>query len=287
MRSVNHLFRRCISDQSIAYAYRWLFSRAQHLLRLSQSHISYSKSKSLFGIVRSLVNQYHRHVPIEYLCGSAMFFNRLFIVNRHVLIPRRDSECLIHHVQQLYAHNSSKQSIVEIGTGSGCLSITLSRLFPHWQIHACDISLSALRVARNNAYLHHCHNIQFHRGNLFDAKFLQNISFNMIISNPPYISKEQISYCDRGIFYEPSIALFVDPPLKFYSEIIHRAIKGWLKHEGYLVFECSPFNVHQITQLFIRQQDHFEDVKIIFDTNKLPRVISAKKKKSIFIRRII
>ncbi|CAF4111911.1 unnamed protein product [Rotaria sp. Silwood2] len=281
MRSLNHLFCRSITDQSIEYAYRWLFSRAQHLLRLSQSHISYSKSKSLFGIFRSLINQYHRHVPIEYLCGSAMFFNRLFIVNRHVLIPRRDSECLIHHVQQLYEHDTNRQSIVEIGTGSGCLSITLCHLFPHWQIHACDISSSALRVARNNAYLHHCHNIEFHRGNIFDSKFLENISFDIIVSNPPYISKEQISYCDRGIFYEPFIALFADPPLKFYAEIIHRAINGWLKPEGYLVFECSPFNVHHIKQLFNHQQDHFQDIKIIFDTNQLPRVISAKNKKVI------
>jgi methylase of polypeptide subunit release factors len=101
----------------------------------------------------------------------------------------------------------------------------------------------------------------------------------MIISNPPYISKDQIPHCDRGIFYEPSIALFDHPPLKFYSEIIHRAIQGWLKDEGYLIFECSPFNIDQIKDLFIQQQDHFEHIKIRFDTNELPRVISAKRKR--------
>jgi methylase of polypeptide subunit release factors len=104
MRSLNHLLRRSTTDESTIYVYRWLFSHAQHL--------SHSKSKSLFGIFRSLINQYHRHVPIEYLCGSAMFFNRLFIVNRHVLIPRRDSECLIHHVQQLYKQNTNSKSEV-------------------------------------------------------------------------------------------------------------------------------------------------------------------------------
>ena len=61
--------------------------------------------QSLFGQFRSLISQYHRDVPIEYLCGSAMFFHRLFLVNRHVLIPRRDSESLIEHVQQLYPGN--------------------------------------------------------------------------------------------------------------------------------------------------------------------------------------
>ncbi|CAF3774318.1 unnamed protein product, partial [Rotaria sordida] len=66
----------------------------------------------------------------------------------------------------------------------------------------------------------------------------------------------------REIFYESSNALFVDSPLKFYSQIIYRAITGWLKDEGYLVFECSPFNVNQIKQLFNQQQDYFEDIQI-------------------------
>jgi methylase of polypeptide subunit release factors len=110
MRSLNRLLRGSITEKSIPYVYRWLFSRAHHLQHLSHSRISYSKSRSLFGIFRSLINQYHCHVPIEYLCGSAMFFNRLFIVNRHVLIPRRDSECLIHHVQQLYKQNTDSES---------------------------------------------------------------------------------------------------------------------------------------------------------------------------------
>ncbi|CAF3807108.1 unnamed protein product, partial [Rotaria magnacalcarata] len=296
MRSLNYLFRRNIINSSTTNVYRWLLARAQYLQRLYPSHLSYSKSKSLFGIFRSLINQYHRNVPIDYLCGSAMFFNRLFIVNRHVLIPRRDSECLIRHVQQLYEQDTNSEflniprkrrlqyflvlekSILEIGTGSGCLSITLSRLFPNWQIHACDISSSALRVARNNAYLHHCHSIQFHRGDLFDSAFLQNTSFNLIISNPPYIPTDEVPYCDAGIFHEPSIALFVDPPLKFYSEIIHRAKQEWLNDHGYLVFECSPFNAHQIEQLFIEQQQYFENVQVTLDTNQLLRVISAKKK---------
>ncbi|CAF3764007.1 unnamed protein product [Adineta steineri] len=272
MRSLKYLLRRSTIDESTKYAYRWLFSRAQQLQRRSQLHL---KSKSLFGIFRHLIHQYHRHVPIEYLCGSAMFFNRLFIVNQHVLIPRRDSESLIHHIQQLYKSNKNKQSIIEIGTGSGCLSITLSRLFPHWQIHACDISSSALRIARNNAYLHHCSNIKFHYGDLFNSHFLENSSFDMIISNPPYISKDQLSQCNQGIFHEPSIALFAHPPLKFYSEIIHRAINGWLIDGGYIVFECSPFNVNQIKELL---ENQFEQIEICFDTNQLARVISGKKK---------
>jgi len=105
MRSLNRLLHRSKTNESTKYAYHWLFSRAQHLQQLS-----HSKSKSLFGIFRSLINQYHRHVPIEYLCGSAIFFNRLFIVNRHVLIPRHDSESLIHHVQQLYRQNTNSKS---------------------------------------------------------------------------------------------------------------------------------------------------------------------------------
>ena len=102
MRSLKYLLHRSFSDESTKYAYRWLLSRAQYLQKVSPS-------KPLFGIFRSLINQYHRHVPIEYLCGSAMFCNRLFIVNRHVLIPRRDSESLIHHVEKLYQQNTNSK----------------------------------------------------------------------------------------------------------------------------------------------------------------------------------
>ena len=101
MRSLKHLLRRSIDDESVRYAYRWLFPRAQQLSR--------AKSKPIFGQFRSLISQYHRDVPIEYLCGSAMFFHRLFLVSRHVLIPRRDSECLIEHVQQLYPANTIRK----------------------------------------------------------------------------------------------------------------------------------------------------------------------------------
>ena len=102
MRSLDNLLRRSFTDESTRNAYRWLFSRAQYL----QKH---SPSKSLFGIFRCLIEQYHRDVPIEYLCGSAMFSNRLFIVNRHVLIPRRDSETLIDHVEELYQEKTTSK----------------------------------------------------------------------------------------------------------------------------------------------------------------------------------
>lgn len=191
--------------------------------------------------------------------------NKIPKVNEKYLLTKKTYFCFL-----------LEQSVLEIGTGSGCLSITLARHFHHWQIHACDISSSALRVARNNAYLHRCHNIEFHRGNLFNSHLYEHTSFDMIISNPPYISQDEISHCNQGIFHEPSIALFAHPPLKFYIEILQRAIHGWLNDKGYLIFECSPYNIHELKGLFIQEKDHFNDIKIRYDTNKLPRVISGK-----------
>ena len=180
MRSLTHLLRRSVNDESIRRVYCWLFARAHELTR--------STSKSVFAEFRKLIEGYHRNVPIEYLCGSAMFYQRLFLVNRHVLIPRRDSETLIDHVRRL--DGPSDRSVLEIGTGSGCLALTLARLHPRWRIVACDISSSALRVARQNASRLACRNVEFHRGNLFDENFLANRSaFDLIISNPPYISR--------------------------------------------------------------------------------------------------
>ena len=168
--------------------------------------------------------------------------------------------------------------MLEIGTGSGCLSITLARLFLQWKIHACDIIGAALRVARNNASLHRCRaRLRFHRGDLFDGHFLTNEAFEVIISNPPYISDEERPQYDRSILYEPSMALFVRPPLKYYAEIIRRVRQGWLKTRGHLIFECSPFNVEAIKALFIAQDHHFDHPQVRLDTNGLPRVISARK----------
>jgi release factor glutamine methyltransferase len=167
--------------------------------------------------------------------------------------------------------------MLEIGTGSGCLSITLARLYPHWQIHACDISLPAIRVARQNAWRHRQYAVRFHRADLFDERFLSNDVFDLIVSNPPYISIDELDTCDRRIFHEPSIALFARPPLKFYTKIIERAKQQWLKPGGYLLFECSPFNVEHVRRLFIEQSDSFDRIEIDYDTNELPRVIIARK----------
>ena len=132
-------------------------------------------------------------------------------------------------------------------------------------------------MARNNAVLHRSRQIQFHRKNLFDPDLFQDKRFDLIISNPPYISNQEKPQCDTGIFHEPAVALFVNQPLKFYSMIINRAKAQWLHHGGYLVFECSPFNVNLIQSAFNRLPETFNHVKVRYDGNDLPRVISARK----------
>lgn len=272
MRSLNHLFRRSINDENVQRVYRWLFARAHELIRFKP------KPKSIFGEFRSLIEQFHRNVPIEYLCGSAMFYHRLFNVNQHVLIPRRDSECLIDEVRRRFQLKTDEFSILEIGTGSGCLAVTLARLYPRSKIIACDISAASLRVAKRNAARHGCRNIKFYCGNLFDKTFLiEKFDFDLIISNPPYISRDEIFQCDRSIFHEPHRALFVDPPLKFYLEILRRAKENWLKRNGFLVFECSPMNVDEIRKIFLQNSKYFDQIEIRHDSNDLSRVISVRK----------
>lgn len=100
------------------------------------------------------------------------------------------------------------------------------------------------------------------------------MSFDLIISNPPYISHEQLPHCNRGIFHEPAVALFAHPPLKFYAEIVARAANGWLTAGGRLVFECSPFNVHELEAML---GERFDQIDIELDSGQLPRVISAQR----------
>ena len=111
MRSVKYLLKTDIREEYSRHVYRWLFSRAQYLMKHPQSYRPARKIKSLFQIFRSLVFHYSRHVPIEYLCGSAIFYGRLFIVNRFTLIPRRDSECLIDEVREIYGESNGSGNV--------------------------------------------------------------------------------------------------------------------------------------------------------------------------------
>ena len=175
--------------------------------------------------------------PIQYILGKAWFMGQNFIVNENVLIPRPETEELVEWIIS-YANIKNKTlSILDIGTGSGCISIALKMALPHCEVSALDISKEALKVAQLNANNLNV-SIQWMEQNILDTVALEN-AFDIIVSNPPYIPiREKESLQKQVVNFEPSLALFVpdEDPLIFYRTIAKIA-KQSLSKNGQLFFE--------------------------------------------------
>lgn len=164
-----------------------------------------------------LLQRRKQHEPIAYLIGKKEFFGREFVVDNRVLIPRPDSELLVEvALQQLPAH---PVTVVDIGTGSGCLAISCALQRPDCHYLAIDKSSAALAVAKINASRYACRNIIFQQRDVFAATFKLPSTCALLISNPPYISSAEMPSLPRSVYnYEPHSALRADN-LCFYQRL--------------------------------------------------------------------
>ena len=179
-------------------------------------------------------------IPVSYLLGYQDFYGYRYNVNKNVLIPRNETEELINYcLEYIKKNNYKKIKILEIGTGSGCICITLNKELDKLnidnEITSCDISINALKVARNNALILKS-NINFIESDVFSN--LINYDYDLIISNPPYIEKNEF-VSKRVLNNEPHIALFSDETgLEIYKKIFSQ-INKFINLKA-LFFEISP-----------------------------------------------
>lgn len=196
--------------------------------------------------------------PIQYILGKAWFMGQNFIVNENVLIPRPETEELVEWIIS-YANIKNKTlSILDIGTGSGCISITLKMALPHCEVSALDISKEALKLAQLNANNLNV-SIQWMEQNILDTVALEN-AYDIIVSNPPYIPiREKESMQKQVVNFEPSLALFVpdEDPLIFYRTIAKMA-KQSLSKNGQLFFEIHYDQGNAILTLLNELNFHAE-----------------------------
>ena len=196
--------------------------------------------------------------PVQYIIGETYFYNSPIKVNKNVLIPRPETEELVEKVVKLIKeYLPSNLSILDIGTGSGCIPIALKKEFKDATITACDISPKALEVAISNAKLNNV-NINFQESNIFsniDGKF------DLIISNPPYIREDEeiMSIVKNN---EPHLALYAkDNGLYFYKEIIKESSK-YLKPKSIIAFEIGEEQGNDIINI---AKEYFPNAKIILE----------------------
>ncbi|KKX48529.1 MULTISPECIES: peptide chain release factor N(5)-glutamine methyltransferase [unclassified Sphingobacterium] len=234
--------------------------------------LSEEQSSRISNILKDLLKQ----KPIQHILKKADFFGEVFEVNPFVLIPRSETEELV----DLIIRNHRDQlplRIIDIGTGSGCIPISLKKHLPEAHISALDISKEAIATARRNA-LRLDAPINFVNADILEWEYIfQSQQYDIIVSNPPYITpKEKEEMHPNVLEFEPHLALFVEEtaPLLFYETIASFALKH-LTAEGDLYFEINQYYGDETVDML--QKKGFKTVILHHDMQQNPRMIHAKK----------
>ena len=193
----------------------------------------------------SALERLKTYEPIQYVLGKTTFMDLEFKVNSSVLIPRPETEEL---VRLILKEDLDGKEILDIGTGSGCIAISLAKNLPNAKVTALDISTDALEVARKNAELNNV-NIEFIHADILE--YQSDKKYDVIVSNPPYVTEsEKLKMKKNVLGFEPELALFVDDitPLKYYESIINFSLNN-LNSQGQVFFETNENYKHELNKL--------------------------------------
>lgn len=226
------------------------------------------------GKFTELIKRRLGHYPLQYIVGEAPFFEDMYLVNENVLIPRPETEVL---VDRVYSYLKERQSptILDIGTGSGCIAVSIARRCVNSKVYALDISQKALELARKNAErLNVKERITFYESDLYD-KLPANVRFDCILTNLPYISEKEMSLLPEEVRYEPYTALAGgEDGLVFYRRLFREA-EPYIGHQTLLACE---FGCKQKDALIaLAQKYEWEVLETFIDLNGLDRGMIASK----------
>ena len=249
------------------------YSRTEVLIRADEN-VNQSDLLVLYDCAKDL----RKHIPLQYILGEAFFCGLRFVVNKSVLIPRPETEELVELVKR---ENPRAGSVLDIGTGSGCIAIALKRNFETADVWACDLSEKAIDVALQNSHFNDAP-VNFVQANALDLSEMRTKltgPFDIIISNPPYIKKEESAEMSPNVKdNEPHLALFVDSsdPIIFYKRIVDLCKEG-LSPAGVLYFELNPLTAHDV-QTYAATTGMFREMRIEKDMSGKERFLVARKK---------
>lgn len=248
-----------------------------HQIKILNIDLSEEEETNLMDILERLLI----HEPIQYILGNAWFYGNKFYVTPDVLIPRSETEELvelvIEKIKNNYKNDSTNFQLIDIGTGSGCIAISLKLAFPHWQVFGLDKSKNALTIAKQNAKSLNA-DVQFIEDDILNIQQRETTQFfDVIVSNPPYIlEQEQLTMSKNVLNFEHQEALFVanDSPLIFYEAIANYAMQ-YLKKDGFLFFEINQvFGAETFKML---ADKGFKDLLLLKDINQNDRMIGCRK----------
>ena len=225
---------------------------------------------------RDWVKRRAKGEPVAYLVGHKEFYSLSFEVNSNVLIPRPETEHIVVQAVDLAKGFSPHCSILDVGTGSGCIAVTLAKQIENAQLVAVDISSDALEVAQRNANKHEVQErIEFMQSDLL-ASVPGDRKFDLIISNPPYIGTKEEGTVDESVRqYEPAVALFSgDDGTDAIRGLVQQSAQR-LNAGGFLVFETSPI-IFDACLGIVSESGAFAEPETIKDYSGHRRIISAK-----------
>ena len=249
---------------------------------LAEDYLKIPKSKILLAdefdlnesnqtLFLSALERLKTHEPIQYVLGKTRFMNLEFKVNSSVLIPRPETEEL---VRLMLKEDLEGKEILDIGTGSGCIAISLAKNLPNSKVRALDISSDALEVAEENAKLNNV-SIEFIHADIFE--YQSDKKYDVIVSNPPYVLESEKVFMKPNVLkFEPNLALFVENhnPVKYYTNII-KISKHYLSTFGYLVLEIN----NNLENTISDHLDYYEfDFNVLNDFRGFKRYIFANKR---------
>lgn len=223
--------------------------------------------------INNAVERLKKYEPIQYILGCADFCGFRFKIDKNVLIPRPETAELVRLVVENVVPNAR---LIDIGTGSGCIAVSIAKLLPEAHVSACDISCEALAVAAENAHLNDvC--IDFTHTDILHPTHIGG-TYDAIVSNPPYVMQSERTAMDKNVLdYEPATALFVpnEQPLLFYDKMADFAL-AHLANNGKLFFEINHLLADATTELM--RAKGFAQVKTIEDSFGKKRFVTAEKR---------
>jgi release factor glutamine methyltransferase len=282
------------SEHSLKALYRNIISSISLYEEQERSNIAYLILEDLFRITKTdllldknikdynssllkdIINRINNAEPVQYILGHTEFYGRKFIVNKHVLIPRPETEELVDLI--IKENRKVKElTILDIGTGSGCMAISLKKEIPQGKIFGLDISKEALKVAELNANKLGA-DISFIEADILSQRTKsKDLKFNIIVSNPPYVTNSEKKLMGPNVLdFEPETALFVNDqdPLLFYRTILEFS-DSHLLSGGLCYFEINESYGNEMKDLF--KKNSFSDIRIIQDLRAKDRIATARK----------
>ncbi len=241
-------------------------------------HPDFEVTESFFKKWQTIISELKTEKPIQHITGEAWFYGLRFEVNENTLIPRPETEELVEWIvdsqkSKVKSQKSNNLTILDIGTGSGCIPIALKKEIPYAVVSAIDVSEKALEMARKNAVNNQVE-VNFILQNILETESLDG-KYDIIVSNPPYVRNLEKQEIKRNVLdYEPHLALFVDDSdaLLFYRKIAQLALKS-LSPNGKLFFEINQYLGNETVELL--EQLGFKNIELRKDFVGNDRMICA------------